>query len=63
MKLVWKGKHPNGGTISSVELTDQELKDLVLPDGWQDDLINLFDYKVLAKRLGIRTKWLAINAS
>ena len=36
--------------------------DFALPSNWRDDIINRFENKSLAQRLGIRTKWLVVNA-
>lgn len=60
MRIVWKGRHPEGGQITHVEITEQEVAELSLPKRWRRDLLESKDHPELAKALGVRTKWIAV---
>ena len=63
MHVRWKGKHPNGGQITHIELTTKEAARLPLPKHANKDIFTSGDHQELAKAMNVKTKWLAITIS
>lgn len=63
MLQIWKGRHPEGGTITSIRLNRAEASRLatMLPSNVETLMLERSAYPQLANELGIKTKYFALT--
>lgn len=61
MIVRWKGPHPEGGMITSLDVTAEEAKKLAIPSDWRNGLWLREDHPALAKDLNVKTRWFCLK--